>query len=74
MAVDEAMFVNLLSGGSECTLPVILLHVRREHILEDSIAQLAKQRPSDLKKQMKVGLATLVIHFEHVHFGWGGSR
>ncbi|XP_014677313.1 PREDICTED: probable E3 ubiquitin-protein ligase HERC4 [Priapulus caudatus] len=55
--MDEAQMQNMFSMmrvGAQTTLPVVLVLVRRDHIVQDTIAQLSKQRTSDLKKPIKV--------------------
>ena len=52
VAVDEVVRRNITPADID--IPVLLLLVKRTHLVPETIAQLAKQSPSDLKKPLKV--------------------
>ncbi|KAK2171878.1 hypothetical protein NP493_1016g01015 [Ridgeia piscesae] len=52
VAVDEVVRRNITPADID--IPVLLLLVKRTHLVPETIAQLAKQSTSDLKKPLKV--------------------
>src|SRR6185312_11055979 len=57
MALQEAFNQNITSiflSTIDPVNPLLTLHVRRSHLVQDTLNQLSKQRRDDLKKPLKV--------------------
>ena len=58
-AVDETHMFNIahmFSGSlANPVNPLLVLHIRRDHLVQDTLAGILRHRPHDLKKPLKVG-------------------
>lgn len=48
------LFLKLMVHKNSATCPYLVLEVRREHLMQDTLAQLRSRKTHDLKKPLKI--------------------
>ena len=80
--VHSYNFQAMVSGNFGPVNPFLVIHIRRDHLVDDTLNEVMRQSPQDLKKPLKVRVLSnyccysllLKIQFKESYTNWMANK